>query len=237
MTLSPAFPQGDGDSEGFIDIADPWIGPQTFAEDYYSGGDVRTLPGAPIDPALLSGTGDVEDDIDSFLTPGALSPSQFKATNDDGEIETDEENQIIQPPPATQGHVSSPRTQSNVPLPTEADIIAIEDSEEDKERPVDELDELDDEDDNISLKYPDFGEEHQPMAMEVEEDENENNQGMAHPIQLNEEALLDVGAMNSQFEGEGEEMFDLAEPLDANISVTVGHVEEVEDETGLSYFL
>jgi hypothetical protein len=34
-----------------LDLADPWIGPQTYAEDFYSGGDIHE---GVLDPALVS---------------------------------------------------------------------------------------------------------------------------------------------------------------------------------------
>jgi hypothetical protein len=34
-----------------LDLADPWVGPQTYAEDFYSGGDI---PEGVLDPTLVS---------------------------------------------------------------------------------------------------------------------------------------------------------------------------------------
>jgi len=74
-----------------------------YAEDFYTGGDVRTFPEQPTDPSLLSGTGDVVDDIDSFLTPDVLSRRQSNERTslddpDDGEQEYEDE-QCIQVAP------------------------------------------------------------------------------------------------------------------------------------------
>ncbi|KAG6879914.1 hypothetical protein C0992_009578 [Termitomyces sp. T32_za158] len=36
-----------------IEIPDPWVGPKTYAEDFYSGGDVRPLPNGSLNPHRL----------------------------------------------------------------------------------------------------------------------------------------------------------------------------------------
>jgi hypothetical protein len=46
----PAFPPRRSQSQP-LDLADPWVGPQTYAEDFYSGGDIRE---GVLDPALVS---------------------------------------------------------------------------------------------------------------------------------------------------------------------------------------
>lgn len=118
-----------------VEIQDPWTGPQTYAEDYYSGGDVRTTPDVPIDPALLSGTGGVEDDIDTFLTPGALTPSQAAEENtedvfDEGDEEhTGEDGEGTILPPLTNLFVSSSRRS----IPAHAEFIAVDDSDDEQE--------------------------------------------------------------------------------------------------------
>lgn len=33
-----------------VEIPDPWVGPKTYAEDFYSGGDVRPLQNVALDP-------------------------------------------------------------------------------------------------------------------------------------------------------------------------------------------
>ncbi|PPR02131.1 hypothetical protein CVT26_008822 [Gymnopilus dilepis] len=86
-----------------IELPDRWAGPQTYAEDFYSGGDVdvslRNIPDYQIDPSLLTGSasygagadagfgagaglsagagGDlgVDDSIENFLTPGVGTPN------------------------------------------------------------------------------------------------------------------------------------------------------------------
>ncbi|KAF8967960.1 hypothetical protein BDZ97DRAFT_1802168 [Flammula alnicola] len=110
-----------------VDIPDPWEGPQTYAEDFYSGGDVRTMPGQRIDPALLSGTSDLDDGIDAFLTPGALTPNQSdERTSFGGE----EEEEIFQPPP--EHYVTAP-PQRDRPIPADAEFITIDDSDEEQD--------------------------------------------------------------------------------------------------------
>jgi hypothetical protein len=46
----PAFPPRRSQSQS-LDLADPWVGPQTYAEDFYSGGDI---PEGVLDPTLVS---------------------------------------------------------------------------------------------------------------------------------------------------------------------------------------
>lgn len=59
-----------------VDIPDPWVGPSTYAEDFYSGGDIPESALRTGDPHLLP-TEEFEDDIDQleedfppFSTPG-----------------------------------------------------------------------------------------------------------------------------------------------------------------------
>ena len=66
-----------------VEIPDPWSGPRTYAEDFYSGGDVVLLPGQKVDPSHLGPTDEdfVEDlpsreaedmeDIDEIQPPQA----------------------------------------------------------------------------------------------------------------------------------------------------------------------
>ncbi|EDR08877.1 uncharacterized protein LACBIDRAFT_296395 [Laccaria bicolor S238N-H82] len=54
-----------------IEIPNPWEGPETYAEDYYAGGDLSLVPGPSVDPNYLG-----EEDEDS---------NQFIMTTDNGE--------------------------------------------------------------------------------------------------------------------------------------------------------
>ncbi|KAI0057871.1 hypothetical protein BV25DRAFT_1862761 [Artomyces pyxidatus] len=63
------------------EVADPWDGPRTYAEDFYSGGD-RISPGPEVTPSHLTPNpaspipipGISADDDDFTITPGVLSP-------------------------------------------------------------------------------------------------------------------------------------------------------------------
>ena len=54
-----------------IEIPNPWAGPETYAEDYYAGGDINLVPGQSVDPNHLG-----EEDEDS---------NEFIITTDNGE--------------------------------------------------------------------------------------------------------------------------------------------------------
>lgn len=69
------------DVEVPVDIPDMWVGPKTYAEDYYSGGDVRLDPGVEIS-AHYFGIGDQEVNI---LTS---EPTVVEAKTDDATIVT-----------------------------------------------------------------------------------------------------------------------------------------------------
>ncbi|KAK7045545.1 hypothetical protein VNI00_007377 [Paramarasmius palmivorus] len=56
-----------------VDIRDPWVGPQTYAEDFYSGGDLQSDMDGPLDPDRLNENDG--SDISAFLTPGIITPN------------------------------------------------------------------------------------------------------------------------------------------------------------------
>ncbi|KAH9485489.1 hypothetical protein JR316_0002397 [Psilocybe cubensis] len=131
-----SFPDGNTNEDIPVEIQDPWTGPQTYAEDYYSGGEVRATPGVPVDPALLSGTHGVEDDIDNFLTPGALTPSQGPSEentegvyDDEVDVREDRDEGTILPPST---NLFVPPSQSR-PIPTDAEVIAVDDSDNEED--------------------------------------------------------------------------------------------------------
>lgn len=123
-----AFPPRQGSEENLPTIPDPWEGPEVYAEDFYSGGDVRTLPGEPIDPSLLTGTGDLDDGIDAFLTPGALSASQSEHIS----IVVNEEDVDEDARAPGQHHVTASRRDQ--PIPADAEFISIDDSDDEQEK-------------------------------------------------------------------------------------------------------
>ena len=55
-----------------LEIPDPWSGPRTYAEDFYSGGDVILLPGQKVDPSHLGPID--EDPIDEDFIEELSSP-------------------------------------------------------------------------------------------------------------------------------------------------------------------
>ncbi len=71
LTECIAFPPHFGDTQTRIEIRDPWLGPRTYAEDYYSGGPVLPLPGTVLDAHHLGANDDTE-----FLTPGVITPAE-----------------------------------------------------------------------------------------------------------------------------------------------------------------
>lgn len=108
-------------SEFTGEIPDAWVGPQIYAEDYYSGGDIQAYPGERLDPFVLHGTGDLDDGIDDFLTPGALSPNpsnERTSANEDGESMSNHSEQY-----------ATSTFESNVPVP-QPGLISVDDSDD-----------------------------------------------------------------------------------------------------------
>ena len=66
-----AFPPHSSDTQTHIEIRDPWLGPQTYAEDFYSGGPVLPLPGAALTAHHLGANDDA-----GFLTPDVVTPAE-----------------------------------------------------------------------------------------------------------------------------------------------------------------
>ncbi|ESK97309.1 hypothetical protein Moror_17740 [Moniliophthora roreri MCA 2997] len=56
-----------------VDIRDPWAGPHTYAEDFYSGGDLRADTDGSVNPDRLNENDG--SDISAFLTPGIITPN------------------------------------------------------------------------------------------------------------------------------------------------------------------
>lgn len=104
-------------------IVDPWLGAHTYAQDFYYDGDIRILPGGRIDPFFLHGSADLDDGIDSFLTPGALSPNPSDERTSIG----DDEGNGIQGPP--EHYVAVPSTRGQ-PIPYNAEFISVDDSDD-----------------------------------------------------------------------------------------------------------
>ena len=50
-------------------LVDPWIGPQTYAEDFYNGGDVRE---GVLDPTIISSIMDHNQDTDALESPKVI---------------------------------------------------------------------------------------------------------------------------------------------------------------------
>jgi hypothetical protein len=101
LTLLEAFPPHHLIEEDQpVSIRDPWAGPQTYAEDYYSGGDSFLKP-AISDPHFLG-----NEDITDFLTPGVLTPAKSSTPGRLAsetpviELEDDEDLQEGDSPPA-----------------------------------------------------------------------------------------------------------------------------------------
>ncbi|KAF8622746.1 hypothetical protein AX15_006836 [Amanita polypyramis BW_CC] len=67
-----AFPPHSSDIRTHIEIRNPWLGPQTYAEDYYSGGPIASLPYVIPSVDHLG----VNDDEGDFLTPGVVTPTE-----------------------------------------------------------------------------------------------------------------------------------------------------------------
>ena len=59
-----------------LELSDPWSGPRMYAEDFYSGGDIRGDPSeltpSHLTPALTPRN---DEDIGMVLTPGYMSPT------------------------------------------------------------------------------------------------------------------------------------------------------------------
>ncbi|KAJ3506665.1 hypothetical protein NLJ89_g6745 [Agrocybe chaxingu] len=165
-----------------VDLPDPWEKPQEYAEDFYSQGDVRVLPGFPIDPSLLSGTADIDDSMENFLTPGILTPNLNEMRPD---FEDEEEKNLEIRPPSPQRGVSS--LQQEVSVRLEPEIITLND-ESDEERDdreaaerwsradaevEEEFDELDYEEEGMEQDYNDDEDVHQSGINQEDEAEED----------------------------------------------------------------
>ncbi|PFH52118.1 hypothetical protein AMATHDRAFT_2368 [Amanita thiersii Skay4041] len=69
-----SFPPHTDGTQPRVEIQDPWLGPQTYAQDYYAGGAVLASPGHPglLNPHHLG----INDDGYDFLTPGVITPTE-----------------------------------------------------------------------------------------------------------------------------------------------------------------
>lgn len=80
-----AFPPHFGDTQTRIEIRDPWLGPQTYAEDFYSGGPVLPSPGAALTAHHLGANDDA-----GFLTPDVVTPAESNEREASGDEEQDD---------------------------------------------------------------------------------------------------------------------------------------------------
>ena len=80
-----AFPPHFGDTQTRIEIRDPWLGPQTYAEDFYSGGPVLPSPGAALTAHHLGANDDA-----GFLTPDVVTPAESNERETSGDEEQDD---------------------------------------------------------------------------------------------------------------------------------------------------
>ncbi|CAA7258991.1 unnamed protein product [Cyclocybe aegerita] len=173
-----------------VDLPDPWEKPQEYAEDFYAQGDVRVLPGFPIDPSLLSGTADIDDSMENFLTPDVLTPNLNEMRSD---FEDEEEKDLAIRPSSPQRGVSSLREEVAVRL--EPEIITLDD-ESDEERDdreaaerwnrayaegEEEFDELDYEEDFMEQDFNDDEDVHQNGANQEEDEAEEDTMEIVPP--------------------------------------------------------
>jgi hypothetical protein len=72
------FPPRNAEEERQLpDISDPWKGPQTFAEDFYSGGDIREGDLDPtVSPSNLTPFREERGNLATLLTPGLVTPAE-----------------------------------------------------------------------------------------------------------------------------------------------------------------
>ncbi|KAM6502516.1 hypothetical protein JOM56_002493 [Amanita muscaria] len=112
--LDTSFPPHQGDLQTPIEIRNPWLGPQTYAEDYYAGGPV--FPQGPDvfhNPHILG----VNDDREGFLTPEVVTPAE----SNEREASAGEELQLTHP---RLHFVHSHSTKTWSEMPPEADFVA-----------------------------------------------------------------------------------------------------------------
>ena len=107
-----------------------------FYQGYYSEGNVITSWDQQLDPHLFARAEGVDNDIDSFLTPGVLTPNQSELRTDLDETEDAVETGFRN---ETARSLSLPifppvfPLKRNEPIPQDAEIIAIDDSDDDGE--------------------------------------------------------------------------------------------------------
>ena len=77
-----AFPPHSSDKQTRIEIRDPWLGPRTYAEDFYSGGPVLPSPGAALTAHHLGANDDA-----GFLTPDVVTPAESNERETSGDEE------------------------------------------------------------------------------------------------------------------------------------------------------
>ncbi|KDQ55083.1 hypothetical protein JAAARDRAFT_60062 [Jaapia argillacea MUCL 33604] len=78
------------------DLLDPWVGPRTYAEDFYAGGDVLHA-GSILDPSVLTPRREEEEEEDPngigmVFTPGVITPESLRQEEEESEegLETPE---------------------------------------------------------------------------------------------------------------------------------------------------
>lgn len=102
-----------------VDIVDPWIGPETYAEDFYSGGDVRE---GVLDPTIV---GPSDTPVDAERGPSPPKHENVAELPLEGDIlrvdETEEQTVEASPPPISRQ--STPQATENQNID---DIAAIE---------------------------------------------------------------------------------------------------------------
>ncbi|KAF8806537.1 hypothetical protein BYT27DRAFT_6629712 [Phlegmacium glaucopus] len=126
-----SFPSHDEEQERPVDIPDPWVGPRTYAEDFYAGGDVRTHPGQEIDPSLLECT--VRDDIGVPSASKIMTPYEQGYEEDQEQLEDEREHDeeaIIKPPTQHTFAPTSRLARRALPIPANAEFISILDSDQ-----------------------------------------------------------------------------------------------------------
>jgi hypothetical protein len=135
--LLPAFPRHDEEHEGpvAVDITGLWAGPQAHIEDFYAGTDARTLPGQEIDPTLLDGTGRHNMGVPSATQTVTTDEQDYEEDPIDEEEQLEDEVEydgeaIIQPPTRHMFVPTSRLARRAFPIPTGAEFISIDDSDE-----------------------------------------------------------------------------------------------------------
>jgi hypothetical protein len=245
--LLPAFPPHGEEQDQPVYIPDPWVGTQTYAEDCYAAGDVRTHPGQEMNPNLLEGT--VRDDIGVLLASKIVVLDEQGSEGDpvedeeqlEDELEHDKEA-VIQPPTQHTFVPASRLARRALPIPAGTEFISIDDSDEETgsedQEPMNlgPLKVVEEKFQDLQREDTDEPNMEREQSLEVEAFVREDTTNIHQSLPPRSEADISIvaGPLSSTSERQEGISMDNYESLYANIEVVTGQTEE---QAGNYHFL